>query len=128
MNKKAYNNNRTAIYLDKVTKRFGDFTAIDNLNLAVEYGEIFGLLGPNGSGKTTTINLISGLLKPTSGTRDLDMIYYMRQNLSMRYWERYTKKLHFMRNSLLGPICLYMLIFMACLGQNVTRASQICSI
>jgi ABC-2 type transport system ATP-binding protein len=58
----------TAIYLDKVTKRFGEFTAIDNLNLAVKYGEIFGLLGPNGSGKTTTINLISGLSKPTSGT------------------------------------------------------------
>jgi ABC-2 type transport system ATP-binding protein len=58
----------TAIYLDKVTKRFRDFTAIDNLNLAVKYGEIFGLLGPNGSGKTTTINLISGLSKPTSGT------------------------------------------------------------
>jgi ABC-2 type transport system ATP-binding protein len=57
-----------AIYLDKVTKRFGDFTAIDNLTLAVEYGEIFGLLGPNGSGKTTTINMISGLSKPTSGT------------------------------------------------------------
>jgi ABC-2 type transport system ATP-binding protein len=58
----------TAINLDKVTKRFGDFTAIDNLNLAVEYGEIFGLLGPNGSGKTTTINMISGLSKPTTGT------------------------------------------------------------
>jgi len=58
----------TAINLDKVTKRFGDFTAIDNLTLAVKYGEIFGLLGPNGSGKTTTINMISGLSKPTLGT------------------------------------------------------------
>ncbi len=58
----------TAINLDKVTKRFGDFTAIDNLTLAVKYGEIFGLLGPNGSGKTTTINMISGLSKPTFGT------------------------------------------------------------
>ena len=59
---------RAAINLDKVTKRFGDFTAIDNLTLTVKYGEIFGLLGPNGSGKTTTINMISGLSKPTSGT------------------------------------------------------------
>jgi ABC-2 type transport system ATP-binding protein len=58
----------SAIHLDKITKRFRDFTAIDKLTLTVEYGEIFGLLGPNGSGKTTTINMISGLSKPTSGT------------------------------------------------------------
>ncbi len=56
-----------AIDLNKLTKRFGDFTAIDNLTLTVQRGEIFGLLGPNGSGKTTTINMISGLSKPTSG-------------------------------------------------------------
>lgn len=56
-----------AIDLNKLTKRFGDFTAIDNLTLTVKRGEIFGLLGPNGSGKTTTINMISGLSKPTSG-------------------------------------------------------------
>lgn len=56
-----------AIELTGVTKRFGAFTAIDDLSLRVERGEIFGLLGPNGSGKTTTINMISGLSRPTSG-------------------------------------------------------------
>ncbi len=56
-----------AIRINKLIKRFGNFTAIDNLSLIVKYGEIFGLLGPNGSGKTTTINIISGLSKPTSG-------------------------------------------------------------
>ncbi|MGN6708049.1 MAG: ABC transporter ATP-binding protein [Candidatus Nitrosocosmicus sp.] len=56
-----------AIRINRLTKRFGNFTAIDNLSLIVKYGEIFGLLGPNGSGKTTTINIISGLSKPTSG-------------------------------------------------------------
>jgi ABC-2 type transport system ATP-binding protein len=50
-----------------LTKRFGDITAVDNLSFRVKYGEIFGLLGPNGSGKTTTINMISGLSKPSSG-------------------------------------------------------------
>ena len=50
-----------------MTKRFGDITAVDNLSFRVKYGEIFGLLGPNGSGKTTTINMISGLSKPSSG-------------------------------------------------------------
>ncbi len=56
-----------AIELTGVTKRFGSFTAVDDLSLRVERGEIFGLLGPNGSGKTTTINMISGLSRPTSG-------------------------------------------------------------
>lgn len=57
----------TAIELIGLTKRFGSFTAVDDLSLTVERGEIFGLLGPNGSGKTTTIDMISGLSRPTSG-------------------------------------------------------------
>lgn len=56
-----------AIEINKLTKRFGNFTAVDELSLVVKYGEIFGLLGPNGSGKTTTINIVSGLSKPSSG-------------------------------------------------------------
>jgi ABC-2 type transport system ATP-binding protein len=56
-----------AIELRALCKAFGTLQAIDHLTLAVEQGEIFGLLGPNGSGKTTTINLISGLSTPTSG-------------------------------------------------------------
>ena len=56
-----------ALELSALTKRFGDITAVDNLSFRVKYGEIFGLLGPNGSGKTTTINMISGLSKPSSG-------------------------------------------------------------
>ena len=57
----------TAIELIGVTKRFGSLTAVDDLSLQVERGEIFGLLGPNGSGKTTIINMISGLSRPSSG-------------------------------------------------------------
>jgi ABC-2 type transport system ATP-binding protein len=57
-----------AIRIDALTKRFGQFTAVDNLSFEVEQGEIFGLLGPNGSGKTTTVNMISGLSRPTAGT------------------------------------------------------------
>lgn len=56
-----------AIDMRDVTKVFGDFKAVDHLNLTVQQGEIFGLLGPNGSGKTTTINMISGLSVPTGG-------------------------------------------------------------
>jgi ABC-2 type transport system ATP-binding protein len=56
-----------AIQLINVTKKFNNTVAVNNLNLDVYRGEIFVFLGPNGSGKTTTIKLISGLLKPTSG-------------------------------------------------------------
>jgi ABC-2 type transport system ATP-binding protein len=59
--------NAVALELSSLTKRFGEITAVDNLSFRVKYGEIFGLLGPNGSGKTTTINMISGLSKPNSG-------------------------------------------------------------
>jgi ABC-2 type transport system ATP-binding protein len=59
--------NAVALELGALTKRFGDITAVDNLSFRVKYGEIFGLLGPNGSGKTTTINMISGLSKHSSG-------------------------------------------------------------
>lgn len=57
-----------AIEIIDLCKSFGSFQAIDHLSLSIERGEIFGLLGPNGSGKTTTINMISGLNLPTSGT------------------------------------------------------------
>ncbi len=56
-----------AILLENVTKKFGDFTAVDGLSFHVDEGEIFGLLGPNGAGKTTTIKMITGLLRPTNG-------------------------------------------------------------
>ncbi len=55
------------IKLENLTKRYGDFTAVDNLTLAINQGEIFGLLGPNGAGKTTTILMMMGLSVPTAG-------------------------------------------------------------
>jgi len=51
-----------------LTKRFGDFTAVDEIDFDVRRGQIFGFLGPNGAGKTTTIRMMLGLLKPTAGT------------------------------------------------------------
>ena len=60
-------NTGPAIEVQDLCKSFGNFRAVDHLTLSVMQGEIFGLLGPNGSGKTTTINMISGLSVPTSG-------------------------------------------------------------
>jgi len=56
------------IELKNITKKYGDFCAVDNLNLTVSHGETFGFLGPNGAGKTTTIKMIAGILEPSAGT------------------------------------------------------------
>jgi ABC-2 type transport system ATP-binding protein len=60
------------ITLIDVTKRFGEFTAVDRLNLNVSQGELFGFLGPNGAGKTTTLKMMAGVLKPTGGKIIID--------------------------------------------------------
>jgi ABC-2 type transport system ATP-binding protein len=57
-----------SIQVQALTKRFGDFTAVDNITFDVRKGEIFGFLGANGSGKSTTIRMLTGLLASTSGT------------------------------------------------------------
>ena len=60
------------LHCQDITKKYGGLTALDNLNLTVESGKIIGLLGPNGSGKTTFIKLINGLLTPTWGSIWID--------------------------------------------------------
>jgi ABC-2 type transport system ATP-binding protein len=85
-----------AIVADSLTRRFGDFTAVDDVSFTVRTGEIFAFLGPNGAGKTTTIRMLTGLLKPTSGsatvagcsvalepTRLRSRIGYMSQSFSL---------------------------------------------
>ena len=56
-----------AIVVEDLTKRFGNFTAVDHIDFNVEQGELFGFLGPNGAGKTTTVRMITGLIKPDAG-------------------------------------------------------------
>ncbi len=58
----------TAIEIRGLVKRFGDFTAVDALDLSVPRGQLFGFLGPNGAGKTTTLKMLTGLLRPTGGS------------------------------------------------------------
>lgn len=55
------------IEVKNITKKYGNFTAVDNINFKIEEGEIMGLLGPNGAGKSTTMNMITGYIEPTEG-------------------------------------------------------------
>ena len=59
--------NETVIHTEKLTKKFGNFTAVDNISFSVEKGEIFGFLGANGAGKTTAMRMLCGLSYPSSG-------------------------------------------------------------
>lgn len=61
-------NSETLVSVHNVTRRFGTFTAVDNVSFDLPRGKVFGFLGPNGSGKSTTIRMLAGLLAPTAGT------------------------------------------------------------
>ena len=67
-------NKPPAIVVSNLTRRFGQFVAVDQVSFSVRRGEIFGFLGSNGAGKSTTIRMLCGLLKPTSGTATVDGI------------------------------------------------------
>ena len=56
------------IILDSVTKKFGAFTAVDNVSYTIKKGEFFALLGPNGAGKTTIVRMLLDFIKPSSGS------------------------------------------------------------
>ena len=62
------NGNGHSVVVRELVKKFGDFTAVDHINLETGRGEVFGFLGPNGAGKSTTIRILCGLLRPTSGS------------------------------------------------------------
>ena len=108
------------IELRNLTKKFGDFTAVDNLNMTIKTGEFFGLLGPNGAGKTTTISMMSTVLLPTSGEiiingerltrknseakRKLSVItqeYSMRQDMTIDEVMEYQGRLYYMPKKLI---------------------------
>ncbi len=85
-----------AIHVENLTKKFGSFTAVDNISFSIPQGSIFGFLGPNGSGKSTTIRMLCGVLHPTSGkalimgkdvTKDTEAVRqslgYMSQRFSL---------------------------------------------
>jgi ABC-2 type transport system ATP-binding protein len=72
------------IRVNQLTKRYGRFTAVDGIDLAVPSGELFGFLGPNGAGKTTTFRMIAGILRPTSGSIEVGGIDINRRPLEAK--------------------------------------------
>ncbi len=99
----------TAVYARGLTRRFGDVTAVDAVNLDIPRGQIYGFLGPNGSGKTTTIRMLCGLLTPSAGDVSVlgltvpgeaetlrHRIGYMTQKFSLYDDLTVTENMHFM--------------------------------
>ena len=103
------------IELKDLTKKFGDFTAVDHLNMTINTGEFFGFLGPIGAGKTTTISMLSTVLLPTEGQVLIDGVpltrkasgvkrkisvitqeYSMRQDMTMDEVMEYQGRLYYM--------------------------------
>ncbi len=72
------------IEITHLTKRFGDLTAVDDLSISIEAGEIFGFIGPNGAGKSTTMKVLACLLKPDSGSAKVDDLSVRAQGDAIR--------------------------------------------
>ncbi|QDS92451.1 putative ABC transporter ATP-binding protein YxlF [Roseimaritima multifibrata] len=72
------------VEIQNLTKRYGDFVAIDDLSLTVHRGQILGFIGPNGAGKTTTIKILVGLAKPTSGTARIAGVDCAKQSSTIK--------------------------------------------
>jgi ABC-2 type transport system ATP-binding protein len=73
-----------AVEMRNLTKNFGDLKAVNNLSFSIKEGELFGLLGPNGSGKTTTVKLLTGQLKPTRGNATVLGINVLKNPINVR--------------------------------------------
>jgi ABC-2 type transport system ATP-binding protein len=88
------------IVVQNLTKRFGKFTAVDNVSFSVSLGEVFGWLGPNGAGKTTTIRMLLGLMKPTSGKASVLGLNPTTQTKAMQAKVGYMSQLFTLYNDL----------------------------
>ena len=72
------------IRIANLVKKYGDVSAVNDISLEVNAGEIFAFLGPNGAGKTTTIKMLTTLLTPTSGTLEIDGLNPITQSTEVR--------------------------------------------
>ena len=95
------------IELRNVTKKFGSFTAVDDISLVVPAGEFFGFLGPNGAGKTTTIKMMAGLFAPTSGQILMNGYDIVTNPIEAKSFTSYVPDQPFLYDKLTGREFLY---------------------
>jgi ABC-2 type transport system ATP-binding protein len=95
------------IKLIQCTKKFGRFTAVDEVSLDIQPGEFYGILGPNGAGKTTTIKMMTGLYSPTSGTIEIDGFDVQRYPQEAKTVTGYIPDQPFLYEKLTGREFLY---------------------
>ncbi len=111
----------TMIELRNITKRFGDFTAVNDLTLSVKRGEFFGFLGPNGAGKTTTIKMLVGLFAPTSGTVIVNGYDVVKQPIEAKSTFAYVPDQPFLYDKLTGREFFYFLAGLYRMPKELTR-------
>ncbi len=90
------------IELTEVTKHFGALTAVDNVSLSIQDGELFSFLGPNGAGKTTTIKILTGLMSPDKGTILLNTVDIQKNPVTAKRLVGYVPDAPFLYNKLTG--------------------------
>jgi len=101
------NDNADMISLNHLTKKFGSFTAVDNLSIEIHRGELYGFLGPNGAGKTTTIKMMTGLFTPTTGSITLAGFDTARQPMESKLITGYIPDQPFIYERLTGKEFLH---------------------
>ena len=114
------------IQLTDVTKKFGEFTAIDDLTLTINDSEITGLLGPNGAGKTTTMRLITGYLFPDNGSVEIDGKDFQSHELELKHLIGYMPESNPLYKELL--VCEMLELTLNIYGIDEGRADKISSV
>jgi len=93
--------------LTNLSKKFGNFTAVNNINIEINAGDFFGFLGQNGAGKTTTIKMITGLYAPTNGTVHIGGFDIQKNNIEAKRLTGYIPDQPFLYEKLTGKEFLY---------------------
>jgi ABC-2 type transport system ATP-binding protein len=115
------------VQLKNVVKKFGSFTAVDDLSLTIPKGEFFGFLGPNGAGKTTTIKMIVGLYAPTQGSISVNGFDIVKQPLQAKRSIAYVPDIPFLYEKLSGREFLYFIGGLFSISKSIlhTRVAEL---